>query len=68
MLDGITLYVNENNKIDEIKFSVFVVIVFFIFVLFWIPYLISLRKKIWSTKGMLNMIPIDIIFKDKNIK
>ena len=65
---GIESYLEDQNKMDEIKFSIFFVCVFVVFVIFWTPYLIKLRKKIWSTKGMLNMIPIEIIFKDINLK
>jgi len=40
---------------------VFVFLLIFTFFGIWAPYLNNLSKKIWKTKGMLNMIPIDII-------
>ena len=32
-----------------------------LFMAFWRPYLNNLNNNIWRTKGMLNMIPIDVI-------
>ena len=43
------------------KLGAFILLIIFIFVGVWTPYLANLSKKIWKTKGMLNMIPLDII-------
>jgi hypothetical protein len=34
----------------------------------WIPYLSKIKEKIWRVKGMLNMIPMDIIGNNENLK
>jgi hypothetical protein len=38
------------EQIEQIKFAVFIVAMFLIFVLFWNPYLNNLSKQIWRTK------------------
>lgn len=38
------------------------------FFVIWIPYLSKVKKKIWRVKGMLNMIPMDIIANNENLK
>lgn len=43
------------------KLGAFIGLIIFIFVGVWTPYLRNLSKKIWKTKGMLNMIPLDVI-------
>lgn len=43
------------------KFGPFIFMINAIFFCIWAPYLRHLGKKIWRTKGMLNMIPMDII-------
>ena len=42
-------------------------IVGFFFLLFR-PYIISLNNYIWKTKGMLNMIPLEVLNKYQNLK
>jgi hypothetical protein len=44
----------------------FIVVVVVMYVLLWLPYLKDL--KIWRTKGMLNMIPMNIITKNEQLK
>lgn len=61
-------YLSSSLQIDEIKFSVFIVVIFAIFIFIWTPYLRNLKNKIWRTKGMLNMIPIDIIKENDKLK
>ena len=34
-----------------------------VFVFLWVPYLDNLSVKIWRTKGMLSMIPMEIILR-----
>ncbi|EAR98621.2 PAS domain S-box protein (macronuclear) [Tetrahymena thermophila SB210] len=68
LLSAIQTYINNQNSIEEIKFGVFVAFVIIVFLGVWLPYLQQLSHKIWRTKGMLNMIPMDIITKDQNLK
>lgn len=68
LMDGIQSFLNNQDLIEEIKFGVFVGALVIVFLLIWLPYLSSLSQKIWRTKGMLNMIPMDIITKDANLK
>jgi len=41
--------------------------VIMVFTLVWTPYLSSLNNKIWKTKGMLNMIPMEIIINNPKL-
>jgi hypothetical protein len=34
----------------------------------WIPFLRKLNMKIWMTKGMLNMIPMDLVSHNEKLK
>lgn len=61
-------YMKQFEKIEKIKFSVFIVGMCIVFVFIWYPYQQSLNVKIWRTKGMLNMIPMEIITKHANLK
>jgi hypothetical protein len=61
-------YLNSNLDTDKIKFSVFIVMLFLVFLFVWTPYLKNLNNKIWRTKGMLNMIPMDILSKNESLK
>jgi hypothetical protein len=49
------------QKFEMYKLGAFIGLIIFIFVGVWTPYLRNLSKKIWKTKGMLNMIPLDVI-------
>jgi len=40
----------------------------FLFIVIWAPYLKRLKDKIFRTKGMLNMIPMELITKNENLK
>ena len=51
----------NSQKFEMYKLGAFILLIIFIFVGVWTPYLANLSKKIWKTKGMLNMIPLDII-------
>jgi hypothetical protein len=44
------------------------VVIFFVTIVFWRPYLSDLNLSMWRTRGMLNMIPIDIINNTSNLK
>ena len=51
----------NSQKFEMYKLGAFTFMIIFIFVGVWAPYLKNLSRKIWNTKGMLNMIPLDII-------
>lgn len=59
---------DDMSRIETIKFLVFLFIALLIFVIVWYPYLKSLNNKIWRTKGMLNMIPMDIIMRNERLR
>lgn len=61
-------YLDYQDNIEKIKFSIFIIFMVVVFLLIWMPYLKNLNTKIWRTKGMLNMIPMDIISKTENLK
>jgi len=54
--------------IEKIKFVAFLTCLLVIFLFLWVPYLKRLSMKIFRTKGMLNMIPMDIISKSEQLK
>lgn len=64
MLDNIDTMVSDSNSMETIKFIMFLIALVLLFILAWIPYLKKLNNKIWRTKGMLNMIPMDIIIRN----
>ena len=61
---------NENMKSSNITIILtgilFLLVLLFCWRLAWVSYLDSINIKIWSTKGLLNLIPIRIVkFSDK---
>lgn len=67
-LDNFTSYLDYQDTVESIKFSIFIILIMVVFFFIWTPYLRNLNTKIWRTKGMLNMIPMDIISKNENLK
>ena len=67
-LSDFNSYLNDQINIENIIFAIFMIMIFIVFLFIWIPYLNNLNTKIWRTKGMLNMIPMDIISKNENLK
>jgi len=61
-------FLNNTLNIERVKFSIFIIFCFFVFGILWLRYLKSLNDKIFRTKGMLNMIPMDIITKNESLK
>ena len=61
-------FLNYEILTEKIKYSVFIISLLFVFIFIWIPYLKNLNIKIWRTKGMLNMIPLEIVMKHENLK
>jgi hypothetical protein len=54
--------------IDRIKFGLFISFLILFFLFLWVPYISRLNKRIWMTKGMLNMIPLDLILKHSKLR
>jgi len=61
-------YLDSQKRIEIIKFVLFILFCFFAFFFLWQPYLKNLKDKIFRTKGMLNMIPMDIISKNEGLR
>jgi len=68
MLENFDDYLSRIDTLAKVKFIVFIVAAFLIFFFIWIPYLKRLKEKIFRTKGMLNMIPMNIITKNESLK
>lgn len=67
-LDAFQSYIDGAANFEKFKFAIFLVGLFLVFILIWVPYLRNLSNKIFRTKGMLNMIPMEIISKNENLK
>ena len=61
-------YIQSSLNIFKIIFVLFILLLGLVFTFVWSPYLRNLSNKIWRTKGMLNMIPMDLIGKNENLK
>ena len=61
-------YLSQSKKTQIIKFVVYLCFCLLVFILLWLPYRKNLSDKIFRTKGMLNMIPMEIITKNENLK
>ncbi|KAL4459259.1 hypothetical protein ABPG73_001296 [Tetrahymena malaccensis] len=68
MVSNFSSLLTQTQNIEIIILSIFITVIVIIFFLVWLPYLRSLSNKIWRTKGMLNMIPIDVITKHDSLK
>jgi len=51
----------KQGQFELYKLLIFFIMIFIIFLGIYIPYLNNLSVRIWKTKGMLNMIPMDIL-------
>jgi len=66
--DSFRTYINFSWTTERIRFAVFVCFVVIAFLILWLPYLQGLQDKIFRTKGMLNMIPMELITKNANLR
>jgi len=66
--ESIHNYININWVAQRVKFGLFISLVFIAFLFLWIPYLKGLQDKIFRTKGMLNMIPMELITKNASLR
>jgi uncharacterized membrane protein len=67
-LQNFSDYLTYGLSMNKVDFSVTLIFIFFIYLFVWSPYLRNLSSKIWRTKGMLNMIPMEIISKYDSLK
>lgn len=61
-------YLSKFKDQEIIKFVIYLCFCLFVFLALWLPYRKNLSDKIFRTKGMLNMIPMEIITKNENLK
>ncbi|CAD8089763.1 unnamed protein product [Paramecium primaurelia] len=61
-------YLSYQEMIEQVKFAVFLIIMFFVFIFCMTQYQNNLSEQIWETKGLLNMIPLEIIAKYQHLK
>lgn len=66
--EGTAGYLSSHSKMEIIVFNIYIVLILVVFILIWMPYLNGLSIKIWRTKGMLNMIPMEVINKHESLK
>jgi len=67
-LDSFGDFIDNTMTLSKVKYGIFLAILLLVFFIVWIPYKTTLMEKIFKTKGMLKMIPIDLITKDENMK
>ena len=68
MVKDFSSNVSKSTSIEIIILSIFGSGIVLIYIFVWLPYLRSLNSKVWRTKGMLNMIPLDVITKHPTLK
>ena len=68
IISEITNYLDSNIVINKINFSFFVIFIFLIFIFVWIPFMTNLKNNILRTKGMLNMIPMELILNNERLR
>jgi len=61
-------YLSSQYTIQKIKFALYLVLRMGILLVVWIPYLKRLKNQIFRTKGLLNMIPMAMLKKNKNLR
>lgn len=66
--DAFISYLTYAWNTEIIKFVIFLVFELVVFVIIWTPYLKNLSQNIWRTKGMLNMIPMDVMSRNESLK
>jgi len=65
---GFQSFIDTSSSMDKVKFSIFIIVLFLVLIVGWIPYQQVLKEKIFKTKGMLKMIPMELITKEENLK
>jgi ABC-type bacteriocin/lantibiotic exporter with double-glycine peptidase domain len=66
--DKMTSYNSYVFTIDLIIMVLGICILFVVCIFVWRPYIENLNNNIWRTKGMLSMIPMQVILDNENLK
>ncbi|KAL4466115.1 hypothetical protein ABPG74_004352 [Tetrahymena malaccensis] len=61
-------YLSYRTTIEIIVFCIYITVILAAFIFIWLPYMASINVKIWRTKGMLNMIPVEVIQSHDSLK
>jgi len=61
-------FLNTYLNYQKIIYAIFIILMVAIYFFIWVPYLGNLSVKLWRTKGMLNMIPMEIIKESPSLK
>jgi len=67
-LSAFSSYFEQMYLIQRIKFGGFFVVLLILILFVWVPYLKRLTSQIFRTKGLLNMIPMAMLKKNKALK
>ena len=59
-------YLNQMYMYQRIKVAGLIIVLLFVLIFVWMPYLRRLTSQIFRTKGLLNMIPMEILLKNNN--
>lgn len=54
-------YLQQTKLVFSAKFAAFVIIVVLLFLFVWLLFLRELNARIWTAKGMLNMLPMSLV-------
>lgn len=66
--DKTNTYNNYVFTIDLVIMILGICILFVVSIFVWRPYIENLNNNIWRTKGMLSMIPMQVILDNENLK
>ena len=58
----------EKLEIKQWMYTGFNIMLIVIYIFLWRPFVMRLNREIWSTKGMLNMIPINVVTRIKTVR
>jgi|JI6StandDraft_1071083.scaffolds.fasta_scaffold05710_10 hypothetical protein len=65
---GLSDSMQQTRQMISIKFAIFIILLLGLFVAAWLPFLRKLNSKVWMTKGMLNMIPLNLVSSNSKLK
>ena len=68
MKTEINLMFDGKIEIKEGLYTVFNITLIIIYICLWRPFIIKLNREIWMTKGMLNMIPVNVVTRVKSVR
>ena len=66
-LSASNTYLHNTYLWQEIEFLGFLIVLLFVMVFIWLPYLRRLTSQIFRAKGLLNMIPMDMLRDNKSL-